>query len=198
MESAMTTSTSNNNNITKAKATPQQAMVAKVPSASAVAKQNPFSKVVNNTPSKKVPVSSTPAHVLTHASRPGSASVHTGKAHGPNGNSSNIVKSRTVTSFVSAAAPSSCGHNNLTSFVNNENTASQSVHNSGATSFLKSKSDSVGAGKHRTVMLSGTYTSFFLMPLLFVFFTPTSVHSYLFSLCITGASNIRQQHLTML
>jgi len=173
MESAMTTSSnssSNNNNVsnnivTKAKATPQavpQAIAAKVPSASAVAKQNPFSKVVQSTPSKKVPVSSTPANVLTHASRPGSASVHTGKAHGHNGNSSNIIKSRTVTSFVTAAAPSSCGHNNLTSFVNNENTTSQSVHNSGATSFLKNNGDSVGAGKHRTVMLSGTYTLHFL------------------------------------
>lgn len=174
MESAMsnnnTTSTSSTtqNQPFKSKATPQ-ATSAKptVSSASAVAKQpavNPFSKVVNNnTPSKKAVASSTPANLpMSHShqtSRPGSAAVHTGKVHG---GSSNIVKSRTVTSFVSgtATAPSSCGHNNLTSFVNNENTASQSVHNSaGPTSFLsKNKGDSaVGAGKHRTVMLTGTY-----------------------------------------
>ncbi len=187
MESAMTTSSSNNNNNNvKAKATPQAvppAIAAKVPSASAVAKQNPFSKVVQSTPSKKAPVSSTPANVLTHASRPGSASVHTGKAHGHNGNSSNIVKSRTVTSFVTAAAPSSCGHNNLTSFVNNENTASQSVHNSGATSFLKNKGDSVGAGKHRTVMLSGTYCTFSL--LMRLFFSMKCILTFILSILLT-------------
>lgn len=180
MESAMTTTNSNtttsssntqNHTVKTHKATPQAApMVTKMSSTSVAAKQpikqpaakhvavNPFSKVVNNTPSKKTLAASTPSNPL--ASRPGSATVHTGKAHGPAGGSSNIIKSRTVTSFVSATAtaPSSCGHNNLTSFVNNENTASQSsVHNSaGPTSFLKSKGDSVGAGKHRTVMLSGT------------------------------------------
>lgn len=185
MESAMT----------KAKPTPAPAAAAPV----AKPASNPFGKVVNksaaNTPSK---AAATPAHAQT--SRPGS--VHTANNNNPlasknngHGNgSSNIVKSRIVTSFVSSAAPSSCGHNNLTSFVNNEN--SHSTHNaSSATSFLKGK-DSVGAGKHRTVMLTGeckllaVLTHMLLMVISLQVFPPLPV--------VTGGSTIRQQHLTML
>lgn len=134
-------------------------------STAAIAKPaaNPFNKVLGGTPAKAKAASTfkaTPAP-LAPSSRPASGNVHTANntfvAKNNNG-SSNIIKSRTVTSFVSAtAAPSSCGHNNLTSFVNNENSMSAHQNASGGpTSFLKGK-DSIGTGKHRTVIIPGKY-----------------------------------------
>lgn len=100
---------------------------------------NPFVKVLGKT--------ATPSLVCGSSTTPA-----TGNRPTPHG-SGNILKSRTVTSFISgsAAAPSSCGGGRITSFVNNENTNSGNI-----TSFLKSKDSAGGTvNKHRSVVLSG-------------------------------------------
>ena len=105
---------------------------------------NPFNKVLNKasngTPAKVRPTGATP---LGLSSRPAGSN---------SAKSSNIIKSRTVTSFVPAGA-SSCG-GKVTSFVNNENAPGSG----NVTSFLKSGKESgnnsASMHKHRSVSIS--------------------------------------------
>lgn len=104
---------------------------------------NPFNKVINKSSSGNTPgkAAATPAPLVL--SRP--TTVNT---------SANIVKSRTVKSFVSSSSSacgvSASGGKKVTSFLNNENAGP-----SGVNSFLKSKDLSSGSAKHRSVSMSG-------------------------------------------
>jgi hypothetical protein len=110
---------------------------------------NPFSKVINkaNTPAKPKQAVATP--VLQSHSRPATSAADTGGA-----GSANIVKSRTVTSFVSGSG-AGASKAPVTSFLNNENAGVSSSNTGGVTSFLKSKdSGSASLFKHRSVSIT--------------------------------------------
>jgi hypothetical protein len=84
--------------------------------------------------------------------------------------SGNIIKSRTVTSFVPSSA-NSCGGkgtiSKVTSFVNNENAGPSSTN---VTSFLKSKdSGSASFHKHRSVVISNGESSPRYLPFVALF-----------------------------
>lgn len=140
---------------------------------------NPFSKVINKptTPGKSRQVTATP--ILQSSSS--SSSVAHGRAvtsaSGTNGaGSANIVKSRTVTSFLpsGSAAPAiaSCGAKPAASFLNNENAGPSSANCRGGAvvaSFLKSKGSGSSASmfKHRSVSITqGEFRRRPLVPLI--------------------------------
>lgn len=132
MESAMTSSASKEPPTTSANPSSRLSTIAEVPKPAA----NPFNKVINKsgTPAK---AAATPAPLAL--SRP-TTGINT---------SANIVKSRTVTSFVNGSCASGGAGQKVASFLNNEN------EKPSGNSFLKSKDMGSGSAKHRSVSMSG-------------------------------------------